>query len=104
MRFVLDNVISNAVKYSPDNNPVDIRCEADGEGLTIRVTNAYPALTGEELEVIFAPFRRLGYDEGVEGNGLGLAFARKIVEDHGGTIRASSVEEGFCMTIRLPFD
>ena len=104
MRFVLDNVISNAVKYSPDNNPVDIRCEADGEGLTIRVTNTYPALTGEELEVIFAPFRRLGYDEGVEGNGLGLAFARKIVEDHGGTIRASSVEEGFCMTILLPFD
>jgi len=104
MRFVLDNVISNAVKYSPDNNPVDIRYEADGQGLTIRVTNAYPPLTEDELEVIFAPFRRLGYEEGVEGNGLGLAFARKIVEDHGGTIRASSVEEGFCMTIRLPLD
>jgi signal transduction histidine kinase len=53
------------------------------------------------LEAIFSPFRRLGYDE-VEGNGLGLAFARKIVEDHGGTIRAASVDEGFRVTIRLP--
>jgi two-component system sensor histidine kinase CpxA len=101
LRIVLDNVMSNAVKYSPDNAPVDIRCETDGTALIIRVTNAYPALSDEELEAVFAPFRRLGYDD-VEGNGLGLAFARKIVEDHGGTIGADSVGEGFCMTIRLP--
>lgn len=101
MRIVLDNVLSNAVKYSPDNGPVDIRCETDGEALIVQVTNAYPALRDEELEAIFSPFRRLGYDE-VEGNGLGLAFARKIVEDHGGTIRAASVDEGFRVTIRLP--
>jgi two-component system sensor histidine kinase CpxA len=101
LRIVLDNVLSNAVKYSPDNGPVDIHCAADGETLTIRVTNAYPALSDKELEAVFAPFRRLGYDE-VEGNGLGLAFARKIVEDHGGTIRADSADETFSITIRLP--
>jgi len=101
VRIVLDNVLSNAVKYSPDNSQVDMYCESDGQALTIRVTNAYPALSARELEAIFSPFRRLGYDK-VEGNGLGLAFARKIVEDHGGTIRADSVSEGFAITIRLP--
>jgi two-component system sensor histidine kinase CpxA len=101
LRIVLDNVLSNAVKYSPDNSPVDIHCASDGEALTVRVTNAYPAQSDKELEVVFAPFRRLGYDK-VEGNGLGLAFARKIVEDHGGTIRADSVDQGFSITIRLP--
>jgi two-component system sensor histidine kinase CpxA len=101
MRIVLDNVLSNAVKYSPENGPVDIHCAFDGQALTIRVTNAYPALSETELEAVFSPFRRLGYDK-VEGNGLGLAFARKIVEDHDGTIRAESVAEGFRITIRLP--
>ncbi|WP_071543832.1 HAMP domain-containing sensor histidine kinase [Pseudodesulfovibrio hydrargyri] len=103
MRIVLDNVLSNAVKYSPDNGPVDIHCDSDGEALTIRVTNDYPALSDQELEAVFSPFRRLGYDK-VEGNGLGLAFARRIVEDHGGTIRADSPGEGFAITIRLPLD
>jgi two-component system sensor histidine kinase CpxA len=101
MRIVLDNVLSNAVKYSPDNGPVDIHCAFDGEALAIRVTNAYQPLSEPELEAVFSPFRRLGYDK-VEGNGLGLAFARKIVEDHDGTIRADSVAEGFRITIRLP--
>ncbi|WP_272701324.1 HAMP domain-containing sensor histidine kinase [Desulfovibrio sp. Fe33] len=103
MRMVLDNVLSNAVKYCPDNNPVDIACEADEEVATIRVTNAYPPLTEEELEAVFVPFGRLGYDN-VEGNGLGLAFARKIIEDHDGTIHASSVDGGFRITIRLPLN
>ena len=101
MRIVLDNVLSNAVKYSPAQGQVNIHCESDGEALTIRVTNPYPALSSKELEAVFSPFRRLGYDK-VEGNGLGLAFARRIVEDHGGSIRADSVEEGFAITIRLP--
>ncbi|EGB13854.1 integral membrane sensor signal transduction histidine kinase [Pseudodesulfovibrio mercurii] len=107
LRIVLDNVLSNAVKYSPDNGRVDIRCgaewEDDREAVVIRVSNAYPPLSDDELEAVFAPFRRLGYDE-VEGNGLGLAFARKIVEDHGGTIRARSEDETFRVTIRLPLD
>ncbi|WP_207259580.1 HAMP domain-containing sensor histidine kinase [Desulfovibrio sp. Huiquan2017] len=107
LRIVLDNVLSNAVKYSQDNGRVDIHCEAerknDQEAVVIRISNGYPDLTGEELEAVFAPFRRLGYDN-VEGHGLGLAFARKIVEDHGGTIHAESVNGTFRVTIKLPLD
>jgi two-component system sensor histidine kinase CpxA len=101
MRIVLDNVLSNAVKYSPDNSQVDIHCDSDSEVLTVRVANDYPSLSAQELEAVFSPFRRLGYDK-VEGNGLGLAFARRIVEDHGGAIRADSKNKRFTITIRLP--
>ena len=103
IRIVLDNVLTNAIKYSPNNEAVSIGCEADDDAITIRVVNAYPLLSEAELETVFIPFKRLGYDD-IEGNGLGLAFAKKIVEDHGGTIQASSIDTGFCMTIRLPLD
>jgi two-component system sensor histidine kinase CpxA len=101
IRIVLDNILSNAVKYSPDGDVVHIECNAEDDAVTIRVVNSYGRLSRAELETIFTPFKRLGYDD-IEGNGLGLAFARKIIEDHGGTIQASSIDRGFCLTIRLP--
>lgn len=101
LRIVLDNVLANAVKYSPDGSPVTVRCGERGGAVVVEVTNEYRSLTEAELEAIFVPFKRLGYDQ-VEGNGLGLAFARRIVGYHGGTIRAASVEAGFRMTITLP--
>ncbi len=102
MQIVLDNILTNAVKYSPENSTIQVRARANGETVVLKVTNPYPPLSETELETVFLPFKRLGYEDEVEGNGLGLAFARKIVEEHGGSITASNEQDGFCMTVRLP--
>ncbi|QGY39562.1 HAMP domain-containing protein [Pseudodesulfovibrio cashew] len=103
IRMVLDNVLANAVKYGPENGEITVESLAGEEALTVAVSNPYPPLTAQELEALFTPFKRLGYDD-VEGNGLGLAFARRIVEDHGGTMSASSTNGTFRMTLLLPLD
>lgn len=101
MRIVLDNVLINAIKYSPGNNTITLTSQAKDDTLTIEVTNPYRSLSKDELESIFIPFKRLGYDP-VEGSGLGLAFAKKLVEDHDGTMAATSTPDNFTMAIRLP--
>lgn len=102
-RMVLDNVLINAVKYSPEQATITLETFADDDFAFIRISNPYRLLTDAELESIFIPFKRLGYDP-VEGNGLGLAFARKIVEEHGGQMIADSAGGVFIMTIQLPID
>jgi len=103
LRMVFDNVLINAVKYSPDGAILNVAANRDGNLVAIRVSNPYRSLSDEELESVFIPFKRLGYDA-VEGNGLGLAFARKIVKEHGGTMTATSESGAFVMTILLPLD
>ena len=101
MVMVLDNVLSNAVKYGPEGGVISVAAARQGEETVITVSNPYPPVSPEELETVFVPFKRLGYDE-VDGNGLGLAFARKIVAEHGGTIAAESCEGVFRIRLRLP--
>lgn len=99
--MVVGNVLTNAIKYSPAHSDIAINCTSDEKTVNVKVSNPYPQLSKNELETIFIPFKRLGYDA-VEGTGLGLAFARKIVEEHEGTMQAVSNETGFHMTITLP--
>lgn len=101
MDIVLDNIISNAIKYGQENGSISISAKSDGKATIITVANPYPSLSKEELETVFVPFKRLGYDQ-VEGNGLGLAFAKKIMDEHGGTIEAESGDEQFVIRLRLP--
>ncbi|BCS87965.1 HAMP domain-containing sensor histidine kinase [Pseudodesulfovibrio sediminis] len=100
LQIALDNVLVNAIKYSADKSTITVSTEFDGEETIIRVTNPYPPLSPEEREAIFIPFKRLGYDE-QDGNGLGLAFAKKIITEHGGSMHATSQNDTFCMTLRL---
>jgi PAS domain S-box-containing protein len=103
---VLNNVLSNAVKFTPAGGSIAVQVGTDASGLSIAVRDSGVGIAREFLPHIFDRFRqadsRATRSHG--GLGLGLALARHLVELHGGTIHAASdgVGTGATMVIRLP--
>ena len=99
---VLDNLVSNAIKYTPDGGGVSIRMTHTGDAATIAVSDTGIGIPQDEQAQMFGRFFRSSNarDSGIEGSGLGLAITRGIVEAHGGTIGFDSVE-GVGTTFRL---
>jgi len=101
LRTALSNILDNAVKFTPENGMVSVKTRSKEEFLEISVTNAFEALSQEDLEKIFDPFHR-AQDVPKTGSGLGLAITKKIIHRHGGTIKAFNTEEGLQIQIELP--
>ncbi|WP_170229652.1 sensor histidine kinase [Polyangium fumosum] len=101
---VLDNLIGNAIKYSPTGGEIRIVADRDGEEATVAVSDQGVGIEPEEIERIFEPFHRAASTRKVaHGVGLGLSVARKIVEAHGGRVDVESRRgEGTTFRIRLP--
>ena len=100
---VLENVIGNAVKYSPTGTPVRVDVCADDDWITITVCDHGVGIPADELPLIFNQFYRASTAIGTTGSGLGLAGARTIVEHHGGRINVeSAVGRGTTVAISLP--
>jgi two-component system sensor histidine kinase MprB len=95
----IDNVLDNAVKWSPEGATIEIRL-ASGL-LTIR--DHGPGIDPADLPHIFDRFYRAADARGLPGSGLGLAIARQTVEDHGGTINAANADGGGAV-VSLRFD
>lgn len=105
LRQVLYNLIENAVKFSPENAPVDVRVEGTKERVRIRVTDRGIGIPESELGQIFGRFSRATNARrlGIAGTGFGLYLARQIVELHGGTLLVESIEgQGSTFTMTLP--
>jgi two-component system, OmpR family, sensor histidine kinase MprB len=95
----VNNLIDNAVKYSPAHMPVEIRLRA-GE-LTVRDHGS--GISAEDLAHVFDRFYRGAEARGRSGSGLGLAIVRQVVEQHGGTVTAEPAHGGgTLMRVRLP--
>ena len=103
---VLNNVLSNALKFTPDGGRIEVSCTAAPEAMEIRVRDSGTGIDPEFLPYIFDRFRQADSRSTRKhgGLGLGLAIARHLVEQHGGEIRAQSpgVGRGTTVTIRLP--
>jgi signal transduction histidine kinase len=105
---VLENLLSNAIKYSPNGGDVvvTVTCEdRDGGPLAVlAVMDQGLGVPAADLPRIFRRFQRARNVEGrIGGTGIGLASARQIVEQHGGSIGVASVEgAGSTFTVRLP--
>lgn len=101
---VLHNLLGNAIKFSHPDSTVTLRLSAVDNSLVMQVEDKGTGLPVEILDQLFVPFSkasRLG-TRGEKGTGLGLAIARRIVEGHGGDIRAENMAEGgtrFIVTI-----
>jgi signal transduction histidine kinase len=102
MLQVLDNIIDNALKYSPGGNPISIRGYADKHSVHIDVTDRGIGIAKAEIPKVFRKFYR-AHGAPATGSGLGLAIARRVMDDHGGSIRIESVEgEGTTVSVSLP--
>jgi signal transduction histidine kinase len=100
----IENLVSNALKYSPPDAPVDVVVEARGGEVAIRVTDRGPGLSADEQARLFEPFRRVGAAaREAPGIGLGLFLVRRILTAHGGRIEVDSERgRGATFTAYLP--
>ena len=102
---VVDNLLSNALKFTPAGGRVDVRAFAHGSGARIEVSDSGMGIAEEELALLFDRFFRTtrAQEEAIPGVGLGLSIAKAIVEAHGGRIAVRSREGGgTTFTVDLP--
>jgi signal transduction histidine kinase/DNA-binding NarL/FixJ family response regulator len=108
LREAIDNLISNAIKYSPLDESIDIAIEADADDLLFAVSDHGPGLVADDMARLFGRFQRLSAKPtaGEASTGLGLSIAKKIVDLHGGQLTATSEGAGTGSTfyMRLPLD
>ncbi|MDO4799781.1 MAG: ATP-binding protein [Bacillota bacterium] len=105
---VLNNIITNALKYSPDGAEVTVSVTAEGaeDFFEIVVSDQGSGIPESDLARVFERFYRVdkARSRAMGGTGLGLAIAKEIIEAHGGTIGIESIVEcGTTVRIRLPF-
>lgn len=97
------NIVENAVKYSPEGQPVHVSASALGSRVELRVVDRGPGVPDEAKDRIFEPFQRHGDAPRGAGVGLGLAVARGFTEAIGGTLTAEDTPGGgLTMVITLP--
>lgn len=104
LRQILDNLIDNAVKYSPAGSEVRVSAYAYGDRVHVDVVDSGPGIPRDQQGLIFEKFGRARNDGGAKpGTGLGLFIARSIAEAHGGSLEVqSSPERGSTFMLTLP--
>jgi two-component system, OmpR family, sensor kinase len=105
LRSAIENVLRNAVRYSPQGAPVEVAVERGAAGLTIAIRDRGPGVPAAELERIFEPFYRVAEsrDRDTGGEGIGLAITSQVMKAHGGTARAENrAGGGFEVRLNLP--
>jgi PAS domain S-box-containing protein len=102
---VLRNLVDNALKYTPENGGVKLSARQEGQSLIFAVSDTGVGIPEESIDKLFRKFSRIEnpLSKRERGSGLGLYFAKGIVEKHGGTIRVHSApSQGSTFYVRLP--
>jgi signal transduction histidine kinase/CheY-like chemotaxis protein len=99
----IDNLVSNAIKYTPSGGRIEVEVTRDGAGAAVSVTDTGAGLSPEDMSRLFGRFQRLSAKPtaGESATGLGLSIAKRIVELHGGRISAESPGPGRGATFRI---
>src|SRR5205085_11640381 len=103
IRDAIDNLVSNAIKYSPIGGPIDLMVGREGDKIAIRVKDQGPGLSPEDISRLFGRFQRLSAKPtaGESSTGLGLSIVKRIVDLHDGQIMAESAGPGMGATFRM---
>jgi signal transduction histidine kinase len=107
LRQVVDNVLGNAVKYSPDGGRIAVRLRTTGRAAELSISDTGIGVSQEEREKMFTGLYRTSRarDRAIPGTGLGLTLSRAVVQRHHGTIELSEHEgPGTTVCVRLPLD
>lgn len=99
---VFTNLISNSVKYAPENTTITLLASQESDALHIQVRNQGPSVPPEHLERIFDKFYRVTAADRITGTGLGLSICKGIIEAHGGNIWAQNQPHYFVFHFTLP--
>ncbi|WP_436531491.1 ATP-binding protein [Actinoplanes sp. HUAS TT8] len=105
LRQALDNVMSNAIKYTPEGGTVTVTAFRDGDEIAIEISDNGIGIPAEQYPHLFSRFFRASNatQAGIKGTGLGLAVTRAILEAHAGTVTAGPAEGGgTTFTFRMP--
>jgi len=105
LKQVFVNLLGNAIKFTPAGGQVTVSGETDDVSLRIRISDTGVGMRAEEIPLVVQPFYRTSsaYDAKHQGAGLGLPFAKAIIELHGGSLAIESrLASGTTVTITLP--
>jgi signal transduction histidine kinase len=104
LRRAVENVMRNAIRYSPPESPVDVSVARRNGTAVVDVRDRGPGVPEESLPRLFDPFYRVENDRGRNsgGIGLGLSIARRAIELHKGSIRARNAAPGLEVELELP--
>jgi two-component system sensor histidine kinase GlrK len=107
METVINNLVSNAIRYSPEGGRIDILAERLKDETQITICDQGPGIPADDRAYIFEPFYQ-GKNQIpglIQGSGLGLAIARAHIETHGGKLTLiEEISTGTCFQISLPID
>ncbi|MFM6407587.1 MAG: sensor histidine kinase [Microcystis sp.] len=103
LRSILENLLTNAIKYSPTGGQVHCSITFLADAIQLQIRDRGLGISSEDQKQLFEPFYRGKNVRHIAGTGLGLVVVQKCVELHGGTIEIASVAgNGTTVTILLP--
>ncbi len=105
VRSAIENVLRNAVRYSPQDASVDVSVARAESGVAILIRDQGPGVPSKDLERIFEPFYRVAEsrDRDTGGEGIGLAITAQVMKAHGGSAKAANGQQGgFEVRLNLP--
>ncbi len=103
MGQIWQNIINNAIKFTPEGGEIKVKLFRSGTGIVAKISDNGPSIPAEKKDKIFEKFYQGDRSRATEGNGLGLALVKRIVDLCNGDVYVDNLfEGGVCFTVELP--